>query len=233
MSTSTSDQGSTDTPDFRDLRVARPGAVAGDRTRAVFGQVMWLVAATVGFTALGAYIGRNLSGGTGILFFIAAFGCIFGLQFATARGREQLAIGLLFGLGLALGLAVAPVLNVYATADPAALWQAAGATAATVAGLGAIGYATRRDLSSWTRFLFWALLALIVFGVVLIFVSIPHANIIYAVLGIVIFGGYTIFDFNRLRRADMSSAVPIAASIFLDIFNIFLFFLQLFGSERN
>ena len=233
MSTSTSDQGSSDYPAFPDLTAARPSAVAGDRTRAVFGQVMWLVAATVGFTALGAYIGRHLSGGAGILFFIAAFACIFGLQFATARGREQLAVGLLFGLGLALGLAVAPVLNAYAKADPAALWQAAGATAATVAGLGAIGYATRRDLSSWTRFLFWALLALIVFGVVLIFVSIPHANIIYAVLGIVIFGGYTIFDFNRLRRTDMASSVPIAASIFLDIFNIFLFFLQLFGSQRN
>ena len=125
------------------------------------------------------------------------------------------------------------MINAYAKAEPGALWQAAGATAATVAGLGAIGYATRRDLSNWARFLFWALLALIVFGVVLIFVNIPHANIIYAVLGIVIFGGYTIFDFNRLRRADMASAVPIAASIFLDIFNIFLFFLQLFGGERN
>ena len=74
---------------------------------------------------------------------------------------------------------------------------------------------------------------MIVFGVVLIFVKIPHANIIYAVLGIVIFGGYTIFDFNRLRRTGMANAVPIAASIFLDIFNIFLFFLQLFGRERN
>jgi FtsH-binding integral membrane protein len=218
---------------FPELTPARSRAVVGDPARTVFGQVMGLVAATVGFTALGAYIGRNLSGGAGILFFIAGFACIFGLQFATARGREQLTIGLLFGLGLALGLAVAPVLNAYAKADPAALWQAAGATAATIAGLGAIGYATRRDLSSWVRFLFWALLALIVFGVVLIFVNIPHANIIYAVLGIAIFGGYTIFDFNRLRRADMSSAVPIAASIFLDIFNIFLFFLQLFGSERN
>jgi modulator of FtsH protease len=163
--------------------------MAGDRARAVFGQVMGLVALTVGFTALGAYVGRNLSGGLGIVFFIAGFACIFGLQFATARGREQLAIGLLFGLGLALGLAVAPVLNAYAKANPAALWQAAGATAATVGGLGAIGYATRRDLSSWARFLFWALLALIVFGVVLIFINIPHANVIYAVLGIVIFGG--------------------------------------------
>jgi modulator of FtsH protease len=211
-----------------------PAAVGGaaitrDRTHQVFGQVMGLVAATVGFTALGAYIGRNLTGGTGILFFLVGFGCIFGLQFASARGREQLAIVLLFGLGLSLGLAVAPVIHVYANADPAALWQAAGATAATVAGLGAIGYATRRDLSAWYRLLFWALLALIVFGVVLIFVNIPHANIIYAVLGIVIFGGYTLLDFNRLRRADMSSAVPIAASIFLDVFNIFLLFLQLFG----
>jgi hypothetical protein len=40
--------------------------------------------------------------------FIGAFACVFGLQFASARGREQLAIGLLFGLGLFLGVAVAP-----------------------------------------------------------------------------------------------------------------------------
>ncbi len=106
------------------------------------------------------------------------------------------------------------MIAVYTKADPAALWQAAGATAATIAGLGAIGYATLRDLPSWARSLFWALLALIVLGVVLIFVNTPHANVIYAVLCIVIFGGYTIFDFNRLRRAEMSSAVPIAASIF-------------------
>jgi len=233
MAPSTSDQHSPELAAYPGMSPAGSTAVGRDQVRTVFGQVMGLVAATVAFTALGAYIGRNLSGGTGIVFFIAAFACIFGLQFATARGREQLAVGLLFGLGLALGLAVAPVLNAYAKTDPAALWQAAGATAATVAGLGAIGYATRRDLSSWARFLFWALVALIVFGVVLIFVNIPHANIIYAVLGIVIFGGYAILDFNRLRRADMSSSVPIAASIFLDIFNIFLFFLQLFGNESN
>jgi FtsH-binding integral membrane protein len=49
----------------------------------------------------------------------------------------------------------------------------------------------------------------------------------------VIFGGYTVVDFNRLRRAGMASSVPIAASIFLDIFNIFVFILQLFGSERD
>ena len=67
------------------------------------------------------------------------------------------------------------------------------------------------------------------FGLVLIFVSIPGGELIYSILGLVIFGGFTIVDFNRLRRADRSNSVQIAASIFLDVFNIFLFFLRIFG----
>jgi modulator of FtsH protease len=202
-------------------------------TRALLGQVMGYVAVTVGFSALGAYIGRDLSGGVGLLFFIGSFGCIIGLNVAAARGREQLSIVLLFGLGLLLGLAVAPVIADYANGDPAALWQAAGVTALFVAGCGTYGYATRRDLSSWGRMLFWALLGLIAFGIVGIFISIPNGNVIYAVLGLGIFGAFTIFDFNRLRRASDDSAVSIAASIFLDIFNVFLLLLQLFGGGRD
>ncbi|HWD74180.1 MAG TPA: Bax inhibitor-1 family protein [Solirubrobacteraceae bacterium] len=220
-------------PTYDDLGFAPRTAVTRDDTRAVFGQVMGLVALTVGCAALGAYIGRDLSGGAGILFFIGAFACIFGLNFATRAGREQLAVGFLFGLGLTIGLAVAPVIAYYAHSNPSAVWQAAGATGAFVAALGAFGYATRRDLSSWARTLFWALLALIVFGIVAIFVSIPHANLIYCVLGLVIFGGFTIVDFNRLRSVDMASAVPIAAGIFLDIFNVFLLLLRLFGGNRQ
>jgi modulator of FtsH protease len=202
-------------------------------TRALLGQVMGLVAVTVAFAALGAYVGRDLSGATGLVAFIGAFACIIGLNFAASKGREQLAIGLLFGLGLLLGLAVAPVIADYAKADPSALWQAAGVTAAFVAACGAYGYATRRDLSSWARSLFWALLGLLVFGLVAIFVSIPNSNIIYAVAGLGIFGAFTIFDFNRLRRASPDGAVGIAASIFLDIFNVFLLLLELFGGQRD
>jgi len=221
-------------PTYDELALGtRTGPITRDRTRQVFGHVMGLVALTVGCTALGAYIARNLSGGAGILFYIVGIGCIIGLNVATSRGREQLAVGLLFGLGLCLGLATGPVLAVYAKAEPSALWQAAGATAAFVAAMGSYGYATRRDLSSWARGLFWALLGLIGFGIVGIFVAIPHGHIIYGVLGLVVFGAFTIFDFNRLRRANMASAVPIAAGIFLDIFNVFLFMLQLFGGGRD
>src|SRR3954466_13846960 len=90
--------------------------IAHHQARALLGQVMGLVAVTVGFAALGAYVGRDLSGATGLLLFIGAFGCISGLNVAAAKGREQLAIGLLFGLGLLLGLAVAPVIADYANA---------------------------------------------------------------------------------------------------------------------
>jgi modulator of FtsH protease len=205
--------------------------ITGDRAHSVFGQVMGLVALTCGCAALGAYVGRNMTGGAGILFFIGAFACIFGLNVAAARGREQLAIGLLFGLGLLLGLAVAPIIDYYAHANPGVLYQAAGATGLFVGALGAGGYATRRDLTVYARFFFWALLALIVFGIVALFVAIPHANVIYCVLGLVIFGGFTVIDFNRLRSANMNMTVPIAASIFLDIFNVFLLFLSLFGGS--
>src|SRR4051812_15892954 len=208
--------------------------VARDQARGLLGQVMGLVAVAVAFAALGAYLGRDLSGGTGLVLFLGAFACLFGLNAAAAKGREQLAIGLLFGLGLLLGLAVAPVIADYAKTDPSALWQAAGTTAAFVAACGAYGYATRRDLSSWGRTLFWALLALIAFGIVAIFVSIPASNIIYAVAGLGIFGAFTIYDFNRLRRSKGGgSAVVIASGIFLDIFNVFLLFLDLFGGGRG
>src|SRR5947199_9194992 len=98
-------------PTYQQLGYGGGGAViTRDRARAVFGQVMGLVALTVGCTALGAYITRNTSGRAWIVFFIGAFVCIFGLNMASARGREQLAIGFLFGMGLLLGLAGGPSL---------------------------------------------------------------------------------------------------------------------------
>jgi modulator of FtsH protease len=144
-------------------------------------------------------------------------------------------MGVLFGAGLLLGLGLGPGLAAYANAEggPAILAQAAGATALFIGGFGAYGYATRRDLSSWARYLFWALLGLIAFGLITLFVAIPNGNIIYALLGLVIFAGFTMFDFNRLRRARPEDSVWIAASIYLDIVNVFLFMLQILGGGRD
>jgi FtsH-binding integral membrane protein len=211
------------------------GARAGtrDATHALFAQTMGYVALTAALFALGAYLGRDLTGGVGIIGFIAAFACLFGMRFA-ARRSQQLTVGLLALFGLLIGLAVAPVIAYYGSMDPRALWEAGGATALFIAGFGAAGYATRRDLAALARVFFWALLALIVAGIVLIFVHIPGGDLAYSILGLVIFAGFTMFDFQRLRtNKDMSAAPLLAASIFLDVLNVFLFFLEIFsGGER-
>jgi FtsH-binding integral membrane protein len=206
------------------------GSVESIGTAGVFGQVMGLVAVTVGFFTLGAYLGRNFTSGPSIVCFILGFVSIIGLNFA--RRSEALAITMLFAAGLFLGLGLGGGLQRYAEVEPSVVWQAAGAAALFVGGLGSTGYAIRRDLSGGYRFLFIALLALIVFGFVSLLVSMPQADVIYAVLGLVIFGGYTLLDFNRLRRAGKAEVVPIAAGIFLDVLNVFLFFLQLFGGRE-
>ena len=68
------------------------------------------------------------------------------------------------------------------------------------------------------------------FGLVTLFIHIPQADLIYCIVGLVIFAGLTMFDFQRLRRTkDLDAAPLMAASIFLDALNVFLFFLQIFG----
>ena len=223
-------------PTYEQLGFGQGAALTGDRARAVFGQVMGLVAFALGFAALGAYILRNQTGGTGIIFFIGAFACIFGLQAAAARGHEQLAIGLLFGMALLLGMAISPIIVYYAKTNPGVVYEAAGATALFTGALGTFGYSTRRDLSPFVKPFLIAFGVVFVFGLIALFVAIPGSNIIYCVLMLVVFGGFTVFDFNRLANSGQyNSAVPIAASIFLDIFNVFLLLLSLFGggSQRR
>jgi modulator of FtsH protease len=208
--------------------VAQP-SLTRDEAGTLLGQTMGLVAATAGLFALGAYLGRDLSYGWGLVFYIASFACLIGLNVAAQRS-EGAAISLLFAFGVLIGLGTAPTVAYYASTNPQVVWQAGGATALFIGGFGAFGYATRRDLSALARMCFWALIALIVFGIVLIFVQIPHGQLIYAILGLAIFAGLTAFDFQRLRRSrDIRDAPLLAASIFLDVLNVFLLFLSLFG----
>jgi FtsH-binding integral membrane protein len=214
------------------LSYQQMGTASRGQAHAVFAQTMGYVAGTAALFALGAWLGRDLTGGAGIVAFIAAFAALIGMRFA-AKKNTRLTVGLLGVFGLLIGVAVAPVIAVYASADPRAVWEAGGATALFIAGLGSAGYATRRDLTAIARVSFWALLALILAGLVLTFVNIPGAALAYSVLGLVIFAGFTLFDFQRLRRStDVAAAPLLAASIFLDILNVFLFFLEIFSRQE-
>jgi FtsH-binding integral membrane protein len=200
-------------------------------TTTLFGQTMGLVALTAGFFALGAYLGRNSSGAWGWTWLIAAVVILLALN-PVSRRSEQLSIALLFAFGVLIGLAVAPTVAVYLDADPQAVYLAGAATALFIAAAAVAGYAARRDLSQYARASLWALVGLVVFGVVLVFVEIPHGALIYAIAGLVIFAGLTAYDFQRVRQSrDLRAAPLLAASIFLDILNVFLLFLRFGGEE--
>jgi uncharacterized protein len=213
--------------------LAYRGAAAPGRTATLFGLTMALVGMTAGFFAAGAYAGRNLGSGAVIVAWIAAFVVLMIMNF-TARRSSRAATVLLAVFGVLMGVASAPTLVWYASTEPQILWQAGGATALFVGALGSFGYLTNRDLSGVRRASFIGLLILLLAGVVLIFVRIPHASLIWAVLGLVVFAGLTAADFQRLRRAQgLESAPLIAASIFLDILNVFWFFLRIFSGSRD
>jgi modulator of FtsH protease len=210
----------------------RPAARSQART--VFAQVMFLVAVAVGFFAAGAWIGRDLGFGWAIMAWVGAFALVIAMSFSRRAGNGRLGMGLLFGVGVLFGIAVGPTLAEYASQPGGAelIARAAGLTALFIGALGTVGYLTKRDLSMLGRISFFALLGLIAFGIVLIFVSIPYGQVIWAALGLVIFAGYTLFDFWRLRRAGEDDVPLIALSIFLDVVNVFLLILSLLGNSR-
>src|SRR5437764_3497116 len=153
---------------------------AAARTPALFGRVMGLVALTVGFATLGVWVARGMGGAGWFIAWLLALGCLIGLNVANARGKQSLALTLLFAFGLLIGASVATTVNYYSATDPTAVRQAFGATALFVGGLGAAGYAIRRDLSYLYRLAFWLLVALILGGIVLIFVRIQAAYTAWA-----------------------------------------------------
>ena len=77
------------------LSYQQMGTAARGQTHALFAQTMAYVAATAALFALGAWLGRNLTGGIGIVFFIAAFACLIAMRFAARRSQQQLTVGLL------------------------------------------------------------------------------------------------------------------------------------------
>ena len=86
------------------LSYQQMGTAERGQEHALFSQTMGYVAATAGLFALGAWLGRNITGGVGIVAFIAAFACLIGMRFSVKRS-----VGLSVGL-LAVLLAKAELL---------------------------------------------------------------------------------------------------------------------------
>ena len=102
-----------------------------------------------------------------------------------------------------------------------------------------IGMYSGIDFSFLSKFLFFALLAFLVVAIVRIFVSIKGlTRKIIAIIGILIFIGYLLLDFNNLDKAkniaklnNWNTALDFSVNIYLDIINLFLQILALFSDS--
>jgi modulator of FtsH protease len=216
-----------------ELSVFTPNAGARSTTAALLlGQVMFLVAISLVFFTAGAYIGRDLAYQTGLICEIGAIVMLFAQSFVKPLRVGALGMVWLYGLALLLGIGLGPVINHYATYDSTVLYQAAGGTALTVAGMGCFGFATSKDLVRWARPLFWGFLVVILISWVLVLTT-SGGNIVLSLAIYVFASAFLAINFQYLRRyANADDAIWIATGIFVNVINIFLALLRIFGNSR-
>jgi modulator of FtsH protease len=222
-------------PEYRSSAPAWDRPYEGARavsTTQLLGQVMFLVAVAIGFATLGTWLGRDLAFGTARILSFAGLGMLLVSAFAGERFRVgPFAMAWLFAIALVIGLGLGPVIAHYASAQPDALTSAAGGTAATVAGAGALGYVLSRDLARWMR-----PLALIVFAACVgTIVWTLFAGAVSPIVSVIIYllsAALIVVDFNYLRKhGTENDAIWLATGIFVSIVNIFLSLLNLFGQR--
>ena len=198
-------------------------------TSAIFGRVMSLVGIAIAFLAVGAVVGRDVALGTAQALGFVAIAMLLAQSFVAPLRRGGLGLTWLFALALILGVSLGPVLQSYATTDPDAVIQAAGATALTTLAMGAWGLATSADLSRWLRPLSFVMLGLFVIGLLLLLFG-GAGNPLFSLVVIVVSAALLVVDFNYVRnRAQDDDVIWLATGIFVSIVNLFLSFLNLFG----
>jgi modulator of FtsH protease len=209
-------------------------AHAGEREASstfLLGQVMFLVAVALAFFAGGTYIGRDLSYGTGLIFELGALGMLIVQMFVPKLREGPTGMTWMFALALLLGLGLGPVINEYATVDQSAIYQAAGGTALTVGVMGSYGFATSRDLIRWMRPLFFALLGVFGLAIVLILIGSGESFLLNLAIYVIVSAYLAIYFQIIRRRATERDVVWIATGVFINIINIFLTLLRIFGGR--
>ncbi|MDD7600408.1 MAG: Bax inhibitor-1/YccA family protein [Campylobacter sp.] len=199
-------------------------------------QTYQLLAASLLAATAGAYIGTNsaslLSGGAYWIAVIAEFACLFGLMFA--RKNAKLALILLFAFTFISGLVLGPTLARYIGAGMGnVITQAFLMTTVAFGGLSVFAMNTKRDFSAMGKFLFIALIVIIVASLINIFVGSSMLSLAVSGAGALIFSAYILYDTQNIIRGAYDSPVLAAVSLYLDILNLFISLLHILGALNN
>ena len=211
-------------------------------------QVYALFALAMGLTALGVFSGTLYApvlfrGGTHMILLITELAIILSAPLWMQRSPLNI---LLFGaFPLLSGITITPYLwavsQGYVNGN-AILFNAIIATTFMSAAAALFARTTSINLGIMGRALFFAVLGLIGFSLLQIFVPGLRQSIGFemgiSAAGVVIFALFTAYDIQRIQTASRYGANPflLALSLYLDIFNLFLsvlrFMLAIAGNRR-
>jgi FtsH-binding integral membrane protein len=163
-------------------------------------------------------------------------GLVVGLIMGFARNTSGVNLALLMLYAAIQGAIAGPILtilNAIPQYEGVGL-QAAVLTVAVFGGLSLYVLNTKRDFSYLGGFLFVAIIALLVGGIVLFFFRTPLLNMIYAAAGVLIFSGFILYDTSVIQqKLHQDQAVAGAISLYLDFIGLFWFILRLLMSLRR
>jgi FtsH-binding integral membrane protein len=203
----------------------------------IFVKVALLLTMSMLGGAAGTWCGRNIRSGAtmiglGIAFILGTIGVFF-----AAHAGAGIGIAALAAWTFVSGLFIGPVINSY---KEELGWQTVGGIFAGTAGVmavcGIVGLFSGVDFSGMGTYLMFALFGLIIVGVIGIFVRLSRTiNIVYSILGMIIFSGYFLFDFWRLGHSENTweKAIGLTMSLYLDFLNFFLHALQLYSQLHH
>lgn len=117
-------------------------------------------------------------------------------------------------------------------------------TAGTFLAMSLVGYATKRDLSSFGSMFLMALIGLIIASVVNIFWANSVLYWVITYVGVLLFVGLTAYDTQKIKymlqaygdevnESTQKLALLGSLTLYLDFINLFLYILRIFGRDDN
>src|SRR5665647_3047023 len=181
------------------------GYVASTEQRnRVLRNTYWLLALSLVPTVLGAWLGvatgvtQALSGGLGLMVFLGgAFGFIYAIEKTknSAAGVPVL-LGFTFFMGLMLSRMIAMVLGF--KNGPELIMTAFGGTAGVFFVMASLSSVIKRDLSGMGKWLFVGAMAVMVGGIINIFVGSTAGMMAISVAAIGVFSAYMLYDLKQI-----------------------------------
>ena len=176
---------------------------------------------------------------TGAMKWIVIFAPIVAiLAFAFASenfNKSQLQL-FLHGFAALMGLSMATIFAIFTMGSIVSAFMGAAILFGVMSGY---GYFTKQSLDSVGKFMFVGLIAIIIAGIVNIFIGSTVMQMVISALAIIIFLGLTAYDTQKIREAvsvegDTGREEVIGAlTLYMDFINLFINLLQLFGIKKD